>query len=100
MAAHQMAALHTLAMRALGTGERLLHDNPSDTVEGCRVLNTAARLIKAYQEGLATLAKIRSGGRQVVTVQHVNVSEGGQAVVAGQVGGGIERRGRVVDYDG
>jgi hypothetical protein len=80
MAAHQLAALHIQAMRSLSTGNILLDRNiynPANTVEGSRMLNTAARLIKVYQEGLATLAKIRSGGRQVVTVQHVTVNDGG-----------------------
>ena len=49
--------------------------------------NTAARLMDAYQRGLLTLDRLRNGGRQMVTVQHVNVSAGGQAVVAGTVGG-------------
>ncbi len=48
----------------------------------------------AYQEGMRFLHKIRSGGRQVVIVQHVQVWEGGQAVIAGEVqnrlGGTVE----------
>ena len=32
-----------------------------------------------------TLQKIRSGGTQTVVVQHVNVGDGGQAMVAGEV---------------
>ena len=38
-----------------------------------------------YQEGLLTLQKLRTGGKQTVVVQHVQVSEGGQAVIAGSV---------------
>ncbi len=34
---------------------------------------------------MLTLQKIRSGGQQTVVVQHVNVGDGGQAMVAGQV---------------
>jgi hypothetical protein len=45
-------------------------------------------MMKAYQEGLLTLGRMRTGGRQVVTVQHVQVSEGGQAIVAGAVNSG------------
>jgi len=40
-----------------------------------------------YQQGLLTLQRKRTGGSQHVTVKHihqqVNVTEGGQAVVAG-----------------
>ena len=35
--------------------------------------------------GAATLHRVRHGGRQVVSVQHVKVAGGGQAVVAGNV---------------
>jgi len=37
---------------------------------------------------------LRSGGRQVVTVQHVTVGDGGQALVAGNMRTGGRRRGR------
>ena len=40
-----------------------------------------------YQQGMLTLQRKRTGGYQQVTVEHihqqVNVTEGGQAVVAG-----------------
>jgi hypothetical protein len=38
--------------------------------------------------GMTTMQRLRSGGTQRVILQHVTVSEGGQAVVAGQVGTG------------
>ena len=38
----------------------------------------------ANQRAALTLLRMRNGGRQVVTVQHVNIS-GGQAIVAGAV---------------
>jgi hypothetical protein len=37
--------------------------------------------MSVYQEGLLTLAKLRTGGKQTVVVQHVYVTDGGQAVV-------------------
>jgi hypothetical protein len=40
------------------------------------------------QEGLLTLQKIRTGGKQIVVVQHVQVSDGGQAVITGSVKSG------------
>jgi hypothetical protein len=37
------------------------------------------------QEAFLTLQKIRTGGKQTVAVQHVQVSEGGPAVIAGNM---------------
>ena len=92
MLAHQLAAAHPLGMRMLaGAGEELAayansgHLYPHRSVEAARMANTAARLMDAYQRGLMTLDRLRNGGRQVLTVQHVNVASGGQAVVAGTV---------------
>ncbi len=42
----------------------------------------STRMIEAFQRGLLTLERLRDGGKQTVVVQHVAVSEGGQAVVA------------------
>ena len=61
-----------------------MHDEP---VEMARLSNAAARAMQVYQEALLTLQKLRTGGKQTVVVQHVQVSEGGQAVVAGSVTG-------------
>jgi len=48
--------------------------------------------MSTFQQGLLTLQRLRTGGQQVVTVQHVQVNEGGQAVVAGSVEGGARKR--------
>ena len=48
-----------------------------------RKLNSANRLMQTFQQSLLTLQKIRSGGKQHITVQHVQVNSGGQAIVAG-----------------
>jgi hypothetical protein len=45
-----------------------------------------------FQDGLLTLQRLRSGGNQTVTVQHVNVQAGAQAVI-GNVGTGGRKRG-------
>ena len=54
-----------------------------------------ARVMTSFQHGLLTLQCMRTGGQQVVTVQHVEVRDGGQAVVAGkmQTGGASKRTG-------
>jgi hypothetical protein len=54
-------------------------------IETCRLATTAARFMSVFQEGLQTLAKLRTGGKQTVVVQHVHVTNGGQAVVAGDL---------------
>jgi len=92
MLMHQMAAAHVAAMelqaeaRALmRTYKRTGYEHQHLSVEAGRLMNASARMMDSYQRGMLTLERIRSGGRQTVVVQHVNVSDGGQAVVAGQV---------------
>jgi hypothetical protein len=47
------------------------------------------KLARTYSMQMETLRKHRNGGKQTVTVQHVNVEGGGQAVVGNvQTGGG------------
>ena len=48
-----------------------------------------SRLARTFAAQLEALKRYRTGGEQRVTVQHVTVNEGGQAVVgAVQAGGG------------
>ncbi len=84
MLCHQMAAAHHAAMKLVTWGTTR-HLPPVETV---RLTNAAARMMQVYQEALLTLQKIRTGGKQTVTVQHVQVSDGGQAVIAGSVKAG------------
>jgi hypothetical protein len=71
-------------------------------VRACRLAGAISRLSATYQQGLLTLQRKRTGGNQHVTVKHihqqVNVTEGGQAVVAGDTvtrGPGERRRGMI-----
>ena len=80
MLAHQMAACHDQAMTLLS-----LAFDKKDPVDIQRLINASARLMKTYNEGLQTFQKLRTGGRQEVIVQHVHVTDGGQAVVTGQM---------------
>jgi hypothetical protein len=103
----QLAAAHQTAMqllaKSLAVGQLTHPETRGDTVEACRLVNASARLMSVFQEGLLTLAKLRTGGKQTVVVQHqhVYVHDGGQAVVAGDlttggasaVGGGCENGG-------
>jgi hypothetical protein len=55
------------------------------SIEAGRMFNASARMMESFQHGMLTIAKVRSGGKQTVVVQHVNVGDGGRAMVAGQV---------------
>ena len=94
--AHQMAMTHELVMRlgnaAMGEVYRVqktgFHDplEQGAATELQRLVNCVSRLQATYQQGLLTIQKLRTGGNQTVTVQHVNIESGGQAVI-GNVGG-------------
>jgi hypothetical protein len=85
MLAAQMAAIHTTTMTF---ARRLAHVETiqqQDSAE--RALNKLARTFAMQMEALK---RYRTGGEQKVTVQHVSVNEGGQAIVGNvnQAGGG------------
>jgi hypothetical protein len=97
--AHQLAAAHRLAMRMVAKADDFMLHATSfyppgrqqvQSIEAARMAASAARLMDTFQRGLLTLERLHNGGRQTVVVQHVDVCDGGQAVVAGSVapGGG------------
>ena len=90
MLVHQMAVLHRQTMKLAARMDDFsllpLEGLQQRSVELCRLGATVARLAAAYQSALLALQRARSGGRQVVTVQHVHVGDGGQAVVAAKIG--------------
>jgi len=89
MLAHQMAACHKMAFELMSEVMRGFGgDQNTQSVIEARKLNSANRLMQTYQQAMLTLQKVRTGGKQTVVVQHVNVNDGGQAVVAGNVGRG------------
>ncbi|MCJ2011793.1 hypothetical protein [Methylobacterium sp. J-076] len=76
----QMATTHQLAMDCLQKSSR------ASTLEHMEAHgNLAAKLLRTYTAQIEALAKLRRGGAQKVTVEHVHVYEGGQAIV-GTVG--------------
>jgi hypothetical protein len=81
MLSHQMAASHTLAMRLASRAQN--DDLP--TLEQARLTNASSRMMDSFNTSIATLQRLRSGGRQRVIVQHqhVTVEGGAQAVVGG-----------------
>lgn len=83
--ASQMVAVHCLAMEMCG--RVLLKEQTVDGVD--TNINRAIKLMRTFTAQLDTLKKYRTGGKQTIQVQHVNVNSGGQAVV-GNVKGGAD----------
>jgi hypothetical protein len=76
MLATQMAAVHVAALtsaRRLALAETLPGQDSAD-----RAFN---KLSRTYATQMEALKRYRSGGEQNVTVQHVSVNDGGQAIV-------------------
>jgi hypothetical protein len=94
MLAHQMAIAHQMAMRFADRALSYEHSQARDQTEATRCANTAARLMGTFQDAMLTLQRVRTGGSQTVTVQHVTVAQGGQAVIGNVGTGGQPRRGR------
>ena len=96
MLAHQLAAGHRSAMKLVAETNRQAdylanvrgEEQERVNVQVTRLAGATARMMTTFQQGLLTLQRMRTGGQQVVTVQHVQVNHGGQAVVAGSVEGG------------
>jgi hypothetical protein len=97
--AHQIAAMHTLGMTLVARASSFAADvkpwaseprQQVQSIEAARMARAAARALETSQRGMLALERLRNGGQQVVTVQYVNVQEGGAAVIAGRMdpGGG------------
>jgi hypothetical protein len=87
MLAHQMAICHQEAMRYVT--KAALEQDP---VHAVRMMNLSTRLMETYQKGLLTLKRLRGTGEQRITIQHVNVTDGGQAVIGQVKSGGGETK--------
>jgi hypothetical protein len=74
MLCHQLAAIHRAAMKLIARSLEV----SGVPVEMARLSNAAARAMQVYQEGLLTLQKLRSGGKQMVVVQHVQYRRAGR----------------------
>jgi hypothetical protein len=84
MLVHQLAVAHKAAMDS--TSKAFLASEPADQI---RYMNLSARMMEVYQRGTLTLQRLRTGGSQKITVHHVTVSDGGQAIV-----GNVQRGGK------
>ncbi len=80
----QMIAVHEMALLA---SERAFITEQPDEFVGKNV-NRATKLCRTYALLAEALTKYRTKGQQKITVQHVNVNDGGQAVI-GDVNQGV-----------
>jgi hypothetical protein len=88
MLCHQLAAAHSAAMKLVGR----VGGGGMPIVEESRLANAAGRMMQIFQEGMLTLQKLKTGGKQTMIVQHVQVSDGGNALVAASVNGSSPSR--------
>jgi hypothetical protein len=83
MLAVQMATTHVATIRAGNWLSR------AETIPQGQAHSTAySKLARTFTAQVEALRKHRTGGKQTVTVQHVNVSDGGQAIVGNVQTGG------------
>ena len=108
MLAHQLASAHhstmSLSQQLNSCPERLQdagHEPSREAanVQATRLAGAIARMMGAYQSGALTMHRLKTGGRQHMTVKHLHVTkveDGGQAIVAGEmkVGTGSKNRRR------
>jgi len=84
MLAVQMIAVHNMAMetmkRAMITGQ------PPQWIESN--VNHATKMLRTFAAQMEALKRYRTGGQQKVTVEHVHVTAGGQAIVGAVSTGG------------
>jgi hypothetical protein len=84
MLAAQMAAVHNATMTFAGRLNRIDNIQQQDSAE--RAFNKLARTFAAQVEALK---RYRTGGQQKVTVEHVTVNAGGQAIVGSVAAPGV-----------
>ena len=83
MLAHQLAVCHDAAMRCVSKASF-----EQDPCNSARMMNLALRSMGTFQKGLLTMKSLRGTGQQCITVQHVTVEGGGQAVIGNVKAGG------------
>lgn len=83
MLAHQLALVHQTAFKVIDQAMQ-----QRDSVEMARLLNAGARMMTVFQQGLTALHRIKNGGNQTVTVQHISVNGDGQTLVTGNMQAG------------
>ena len=83
MLAAQMAAVHNATMtyaKRLNIADTLMESEAAE--------QTFNKLARTFTTQVAALKQYRTGGQQKMTVEHVHVHDGGQAIVGNVQGGG------------
>jgi hypothetical protein len=93
MLCSQLVALHSQSMEFLRRG--MLPDQTNDGAD--RSINRATKLLRTFATMAECLRTYRGGGQQKMTVEHVTVQAGGQAIVGtvnrGSGGGDAQQSG-------
>ena len=77
MLATQMATIHNTVMRYSALAMK-----DEQTIElASFYVNSITKMMRTYTTQVEALSKYRTKGQQKITVQHVNVNDGGQAVI-------------------
>jgi hypothetical protein len=77
MLATQMIAVHNMAMDC--SRRAMVKDQNPNAVE--RNINRASKLMNVFTRQIEALQRYRTKGQQKITVQHVQVADGGQAII-------------------
>jgi len=77
MLAIQMLGVHNVAMETL----RRAMINDQTFVGKEANINQATKMLRTFVQQMDALKRYRTGGQQKMTVEHVHVNEGGQAIV-------------------
>jgi hypothetical protein len=85
MLAVQMIAVHNMAMETMKLA--MITGQPPQWIESN--VNHATKMLRTFNAQMEALKRYRTGGQQKVTVEHVHVTDGGQAIV------GMVNRGEV-----
>jgi hypothetical protein len=92
MLMHQAAVCHSVSLELIRRAQernyqsyKHLEGEKKNTEIQAKLINAACRLMDIYDRKMRTFQKLRSGGRQVVTVQHVQVGGKAQAIVTGNM---------------
>lgn len=84
MLAAQMVAVHYLSLEC--ANRSMLSEQTVDGVNNN--INRVTKLMRTFTAQMEALQRYRNGGKQTISVQHVNVEDGGQAIVGNVTGGG------------
>lgn len=79
----QMISVHTLSMKCASTASQT--DSSSEGYK--ESISSTLKLMRTFASQVEALNKYRGKGQQKMTVEHVHVNEGGQAIIGSVEGG-------------